>query len=262
MTNQNPKISIVIPSYNKARFIGQTLESVVGQKYPNFELIIQDGGSTDGTLEIIKSYAKKYPKVIRWESGKDEGQLDAINKGLSRATGEIFTYINADDIYKPRAFALVADMYSKNPNALWFVGRGTVIDEKGHEIAKLITLYKNFFLWMNRTSALLIFNYLMQPSVFITDKAFKKYGPFTGTDKFVTEYDLWLKLSKVSMPIAIDKELSGFRLSGGSISSTSFKNTLDEDYKIVKKYTNNPLVLLIHKLNNWGRGLVVNILKT
>jgi glycosyltransferase involved in cell wall biosynthesis len=94
-----PKISIVIPSFNKKKFIGATLESIFSQNYPNFEVIIQDGASTDGTLEITEKFAKKYPQVVNWESKKDKGQTDAINKGLKKAKGEILTYINADDIY-------------------------------------------------------------------------------------------------------------------------------------------------------------------
>ena len=77
-----PKFSIVIPSYNKVRFIGQTLDSIVDQKYLNLEVIIQDGGSTDGTLEIIEEFARKYPNIIKYESKKDKGQLDAINNCL------------------------------------------------------------------------------------------------------------------------------------------------------------------------------------
>ena len=113
--NEPPKISIVIPSFNKARVIGQTLESIVGQGYPDYEVIIQDGGSTDGTLDIIKKFAKKCPREIKWESGKDKGQLDAINKGLSKASGEILTYINADDVYEPGALDTVAKAYERVP---------------------------------------------------------------------------------------------------------------------------------------------------
>lgn len=136
----SPKISIVIPSFNKAKYIGQTLSSIVNQKYPNLEVVIQDGGSTDGTVEIIRRFANENPEVIRWKSKKDNGQLDAINKGLRKVTGDIFTYINADDIYTHIAFRSVAEAFGKNPNALWFSGRGIVIGETGQEIAKTASL--------------------------------------------------------------------------------------------------------------------------
>src|SRR3989344_6933690 len=88
-----PKISIVIPSYNAVQYIEHTLRSILDQKYPSLEIIVQDGGSTDGTLNIIKKYAKKYPRILKFESKKDKGQADAINKGMKKTTGEIVTYI-------------------------------------------------------------------------------------------------------------------------------------------------------------------------
>ena len=140
-----PLISIVIPSLNKARYIRQTLESIVKQNYPSLEVIIEDGGSTDGTLDIIKKYAKKYPKIFKYESKKDKGQMDAINKGFEKAQGEILTYINADDVYVDGAFRNIEKAYSENPDALWFAGRGRVIDEDGKGIARIVTWYKNLY---------------------------------------------------------------------------------------------------------------------
>ena len=256
-----PKISVVIPSYNKVRFIGQTLNSIIIQKYSDLEVIIQDGGSTDGTLEIIRRYAKKYPEMIKWESKKDKGQLDAINIGMDKAKGKILTFINADDVYESGAFNTIAKAYMEDPDALWFAGRGRVINEKDREIAKGATWYKNLFLVFNSYFFLLTLNYLMQPSVFITRQAWQKFGPFVGTSNFVMEYELWLNLATMSMPVVIDKNLSYFRLSGDNISSTLFKNTLNEDLKIVKKYTQNPLILLGHRINNWGRVLMINFLR-
>src|SRR5690606_33280720 len=91
-----PKITIVTPSYNQGQFIEDTIRSVLLQGYPNFEYIIMDGNSTDDTLEIIKKYE---PWITYWESTSDRGQAHAINKGLERATGDIWAYINSDDYY-------------------------------------------------------------------------------------------------------------------------------------------------------------------
>jgi glycosyltransferase involved in cell wall biosynthesis len=252
-----PKISIVIPSYNKVKYIQETLESIVSQKYLNLEVIIQDGGSTDGTLEIVKKYAKKYSKIISWVSKKDKGQVDALNKGFKKAKGEILAFINADDVYEKNALLVVGEYFSTNPNTLWLVGKGGVIDENEKEIASQVTAYKNWLLKINDYKLLLMVNYLVQPSVFLSREAYIKYGPLTGTRKFVMEYELWLKLGRVSMPRVLDKSLSYFRLSGENISSTSFKNTLDKDYEIVRKFTNNLLILMIHKLHNIGRAITI-----
>jgi glycosyltransferase involved in cell wall biosynthesis len=249
-----PKISVVIPSYNKAVFIEKTLESIFIQEYKNLEVIIQDGGSTDRTVEIIKRFSKKYP--IIWESKKDKGQLDAVNIGLKRATGDILTFINADDCYVSGAFTSISNAYTKNYAALWFAGRGIVIDKNGKEIAKSVTLYKNLLLSLNSRFHLLATNYLMQPSVFFTRPAYKKYGPFTGTSDFITEYDFWLKLGKISMPVVINKNISKFRIESGTKTKTMSKKLLLQDWKIVNKYTKNPILLALHKLNNLGRILV------
>lgn len=251
-----PKISIVVPSFNKVNYIRETLDSIFIQKYPNLEVIIQDGGSTDGTLEIIKAFAKKYPKEISWESKKDNGQLDAINKGLSRSSGEILTYLNADDVYTKGAFLNVKKAFAENPDALWFAGRGHVIDSKGKEIAQIITAYKNFLLTLNFRFPLLVTNYIMQPSVFLSSKAYKKYGPFGGSDRFVMEYDLWLRLSKVQMPIVINHYLSKFRIEPSTKTKQMSRELLRADLKIVLKYTQNPVIIFLHKLNNLARLLV------
>lgn len=253
-----PKISIVIPSFNKKKFIIETLDSIFSQNYPNFEIIIQDGGSTDGTVNIIKNFVSKHSE-IEWESKKDEGQVDAINKGLKKATGEIFTYINADDVYKMGALKKVGEYFAKNPKTLWVAGKGDMIDEKGKEISPWITSYKNFLLTNNYYPLLLIVNYLMQPSVFLSRKAFEKNGPFVGTKIGVMEYDLWLKLGKIEMPKILDKTLSSFRIYKGSISTKEFKKVLLADEQIAEKYTQNPLILLLHYIHNVGRVAVLNL---
>lgn len=249
-----PKISIVIPSYNKSRFIGQTLSSIFSQNYPNLEVIVQDGGSTDGTAGIIKRLAGRYR--FAWESKKDKGQLDAILKGMAKASGEILTYINADDCYEPGAFTAIAKAYNENPGALWFAGRGIVVSENGREIAKPVSLYKSLCLRLNFHFLLLTFNYLMQPSVFFTKKAYRKYGPFTGTRDFITEYDLWLKLGKVGMPVILPENLSRFRIEPSTTTKRMFSRLLAEDKKIARKYTRNSLILFLHDLHNFGRTLI------
>lgn len=251
-----PKISVIIPSFNKVKYIGKTLDSIVDQKYPDLEVIIQDGASTDGTLDIIKRYAKKYPKIIRWESKKDKGQVDAINKGMRKSSGDILAFLNADDIYEKSALSSVAEAFKSHSDAIWFAGQGKVIDGKGLEIAKPVTWYKNILLSINSRFFVLVTNYLMQPSVFLTRRAYKEYGPFSGTKDFVIEYDLWLRLSSKQMPIIVKKNLSKFRIEPDSITKKRFSDILDQDKKIIEKYTNNYLILFLHELNNFGRSII------
>ena len=259
MKIKSPKISVIIPSFNKVRFIARTIDSIIAQNYPRFEIIIMDGGSTDGTLGIINKYARKYPGIIQYQSKKDKGQWDAINKGFRLSKGKILTYICADDEYLPGAFAEIEKMYRTNIDSFWFAGRGRVIDERGTRIAKWSTFYKNLLLFLNLRFLLLMTNYLMQPSVFMTRSAWERFGPFVGHNNFVLEYDFWLKISKVKMPVVTAKYLSSFRIEPGTISASLSDALLSQDEKIVKKYTKNPLILLLHKLHNIGRLIVVKI---
>lgn len=257
-----PKISIVIPSYNKSRYLGKTLKSIVSQNYQNFEIIIKDGGSTDGSIEIIKKYAAKFPDKIFWSSQKDSGQTDAINKGFKQARGEIIGYINADDVYQTGALLAVGNAYARNPQSGWVAGLGDIIDDKDQVIFPLVSLYKNFLIRLNNYSFLLTVNYLTQPSVFISKKAYQEFGPFIDYDKgFVMEYDLWLKLGKIEMPLIINKCLSSFRLIKTNASILSQKDLLSEDYKAARQNTKNMLILSIHKFHNIGRISLAKYLK-
>lgn len=255
--NRLPKISIVIPSFNKGKFIKNTLQSIVDQNYSLLEVIIQDPGSSDGSLDIINEYVEKYPGIFKLFEEKDKGQLDAINKGLKKTTGDILSYINADDIYEPGALITIGEDFAQNPDILWLAGKGKVVDESGIDISKCITAYKDLLLNLNRYPLLLMVNYLMQPSVFLSKSAWKKYGPFRGDNKFIMEYEMWLRIAKVQMPVVLNVTLSSFRIPQKSFSRNEFEKTLSEDMKIVKKQTKNPLILILHYLNNLGRKLVV-----
>lgn len=253
--NRPPLISVIVPCFNSERYIIRTLESIVGQNYFPFELIIQDGGSKDDTVDIIKDYARKY-SFIRWESKKDKGQCDAINKGMRKAHGKILTYINSDDLYEKDAFKKVAEVYDKRQDLLWIAGRGKVIDENHKEIVRSVTWLKSILLKINKYQLLLVVNYLMQPAVFLTKRAYQKWGPFDG-DSFVMEYDLWLRLGKIQMPYVLDTNLATFRLSPGNITSTRTAKLLKLDTDVVRKHTKNNLLLFLHHLNNLGRMAIL-----
>ncbi len=122
MTGELPLVSIVTPSLNQGRFIQETILSVKDQTYPNIEHIIVDGGSTDGTLDIIKKYEGTYK--MRWVSEPDSGQSDAINKGWRMAKGEILAYLNSDDTYMPWAVETAVELFSEHPDVAIIVGAG------------------------------------------------------------------------------------------------------------------------------------------
>ena len=130
--NDWPTISIVTPSYNQATFIEDTIQSVLSQNYPNLEYIIMDGGSTDGTTDIIRRYEKH---LAYWVSEKDHGTADAIRKGFERATGSILAYLNSDDIYLPGVLAAVSNSM-RNSAAEVVYGNTYWIDRNGQKLGE------------------------------------------------------------------------------------------------------------------------------
>jgi glycosyltransferase involved in cell wall biosynthesis len=127
------RISLVTPVLNQAAFVGRTIESVLAQDYPRLEYIVQDGGSTDGTLEVIASLAAR---LTRWRSEADAGQADAINRGFAQASGDIMAWLNADDLLLPGALAAVASFFEQHPEVDVVYGDRVVIDEAGQEIGR------------------------------------------------------------------------------------------------------------------------------
>ncbi len=122
------KFSIVTPSFNQAHFLEETILSVLNQRYPNLEYIVIDGGSTDNTVEIVRKYEEH---IAYWVSEKDRGQVDALNKGFARATGDILAFINSDDVYLPGTFAAVAKAFESDPACDWLCG-DTIMFGEGH----------------------------------------------------------------------------------------------------------------------------------
>lgn len=227
-----PKISIIIPSYNMAQFIEETIQSILNQNYSNFECIVIDGGSNNGTLDILR----KYENQTVWVSEKDSGQSDAINKGLKRASGDIFAYINADDAYEEGCFQKVADYFEKNPTVKWLYGKCRIINENGVEIHKPITYYKYF--WQRRYSynRLLVLDFIAQPAVFWRRELTDEIGLFDVNRHLVMEYEYWLRAGVKYSPGFIDDYLARFRLHPYSKSATRFSTAAREALSVARKY--------------------------
>jgi glycosyltransferase involved in cell wall biosynthesis len=213
MNNSNlPSMTIVTPSLNQGSFIEETIVSVLSQQYPRLEYIITDGGSTDNTLDVLKKYAGK----IQWYSEKDNGQTDAINKGLGMATSEIVAYLNADDILLPGSLLPVAEIFARHKNIQWLTGQCRIINESGKDIRPLISLYKNLLLYSRSYQGLLITNYISQPATFWCRSLMDRCGLLDESLHYVMDYDYWLRLWKIMPPFVLHKDVAGFRIQDNS----------------------------------------------
>lgn len=245
MPKSLPKISIVTPSLNQAKFIKKTIKSVLDQNYPDLEYIVIDGCSTDGTLKILKKYNNK----IIWKSEKDQGQADAINKGLTAATGEVFAYLNSDDILLPGALKKIALLFQENPKIKWLFGKAKIIDEKGRETRKLLTFYKNLLLPHVSEKLLLVVNPISQPATFWRREVTEIVGFFDKKQYYCADYDYWLKLIKKFKPGFINEHLAAFRIQSKSKGELNFVKHFQDELAVAKRYTENKFLIFLHYLN-------------
>jgi len=246
--NRRPRISIITPSFNQGHFIKETIDSVLGQGYPDLEYIVMDGGSTDETVDILKSYGER----VKWVSEKDRGQSDAINKGIRRATGEIIAYLNSDDLYEKGSLDAVADYFTDNPASFWATGKCRIIDMKGVEVRKAITAYKNFFLSRYSYKTLLVTNFISQPATFLRRRAFDELGLFDEGQHRVMDYDFWLRAGERQPPGFIDRYLASFRVYPASKTSSSFDKTFKEELEVARKHTDSAILNGLHYMSYLG----------
>lgn len=207
-----PLVSIITPSFNQGRYLEETIQSVLNQDYPNIEYIIIDGGSSDESLEIIRKYANS---LADWVSEQDEGQTDAINKGFSRANGEILAWINSDDTYLPNAVSEAVDFLNTHPEAGMVYGDANLIDETGNIIGKFPARQTNYKR-LRRGSV-----HIPQQAAFFRAALWQEVGPLDPGFYFAMDYDLWVRIAKRS-PVHYHPRLwANFRLHGTAKSVAS-----------------------------------------
>jgi glycosyltransferase involved in cell wall biosynthesis len=220
---QLPTITVVTPSFNAAATIEETLRSVREQDYPHVEHVVVDGGSTDGTVEILER-----AEGVRFVSEPDRGLSHAMNKGVAMATGDVIGWLNADDVYLPGALARVGEALRQRPEALWATGRCLIIDGEGREIRRGITRYKDTLLRHWSFGLHLTQNFVSAPSTFVRRHAFDLVGGFDERFRYSMDYDVWLRLGRRSAPIVIDAPLACFRMVEGTLSMSGFDGQFRE----------------------------------
>ena len=228
-----PKISIVTPNFNGEAFLEKTIESVLSQNYPNLEYIIIDGGSTDNSVAVIKKYESQ---LAYWVSESDNGLYDAIQKGFEKSTGEIMAWINSDDLYHPKAFFTVAEIFEKFNEVNWLQGIPSTFDEMGRTIN-----VDGIKRWSKLDYYLGNFEWIQQESVFWRRSLWEVSGAKLETKmKYAGDLELWLRFFRHEKLYITSALLGGFRVrSQGQLSMGFLAEYLKEARTKIKKEVKN-----------------------
>jgi glycosyltransferase involved in cell wall biosynthesis len=230
------KISVITISLNSREHIADTLASIHDQNYSNFEHIIVDGGSSDGTIDIVKTFAASNDHLV-FVSEPDKGISDAMNKGLALATGDVVAFLHSDDYYAGEyVLSTVAAAFKESSEqSLWATGGIVEVDTQGITIRSLSA--RKF-----TKRRLLRNNIIYHPATFVRRETLLQLRGFDQGLRYAMDYDLWLRLSLIALPVQIAESIACFRVHSGSISSQNRIAALNEEYYVRMRY-----------VNGWGR---------
>jgi glycosyltransferase involved in cell wall biosynthesis len=228
------KVSIIIPNYNCARFLEQTLQSVLSQTGPELEVIVVDGASTDGSVDIIRRHASR---LAYWVSEKDRGQTDAINKGLLRSTGDIVNWINSDDLLVPGALERICRGFAERPEADFVYGDLQIINEAGELLQTRPEI--SFSGFVQRYGG----NVCAQPSTFFKRGSAERLGWLNPALHWSMDYEFYLRALNQQMVFhAVPEVVGQFRLHGGSKTGAQHKKFLEEHFRVHCSHTDSWLL--------------------
>jgi hypothetical protein len=211
-----PRITLVTAVYNGARYIEDTIRSIVEQGYPNLEYIIVDGGSTDGTVDIIRKYDKN---VTWWVSQPDKGVYDALNTGFARASGEIMGWLNASDMLHTKGLFVVGSVFAGLPEVEWITGRPTKFSPAGMTV-KVWPVPR----WSRMRFLAGANKYIQQESTFWRRKLWEKAGGRLSTEfRAEGDFELWVRFFRHARLYSVDAFIAGYRAHEGALSSSNME---------------------------------------
>lgn len=229
-TRQWPRISVITPSYNQGQFLGECLDSVFRQDYPDLEVLVIDGGSTDESVGIIKACEAR---LAYWGSEPDAGQGAAINKGLRLATGELVAWLNADDFYLPGALVSVARAYRQNPHASFYFGDGLRVDKNGDPVGGF---FPGGHVDFDLRALVYGLNCLLQPATFINRALLSEVGPLDPALRYGLDTDLWIRLATHAPPSPVAALLAASREYPETKTATGSFERVEELRQIAERY--------------------------
>ncbi len=238
-------VSIVTPSYNQARYLEETMRSVLEQDYPHIEYIVVDGGSTDGSREIIEKYADR---LAWWVSEKDRGQTEAINKGFARARGEALAWINSDDTYQPGAVREAVEFLRLNPQVGLVYGDANYIDERGRVIGRFPAAQTDYRRLRQG------YVHIPQQAAFFRADLWRKVGPLDESFYFAMDYDLWVRLAREAPIVYHPRLWANFRLHSDAKTIAADDRCWPEMLRVHYRDGGSPFSMIV--LKYWIRKLV------
>lgn len=222
------KITIITVCYNSAKTIKDTLESVLKQTYDNYEYLIIDGKSKDNTLDIVKSYGKKFNGKLKYISEKDNGLYDAMNKGIKMSNGDIIGIINSDDVLaNENVFQKIVDAFQENECDGTYSNLYILDEEKMEKVErKFIAKHGNYKLgW-----------YPPHPTLYLKKEIYEKYGLYNQEYKIAADYDFMIRIMKENVKLYYIKDVLVYMRSGGKSTAglKGYKKSFDESIKVLK----------------------------
>ena len=221
-----PSISVVTPSFNQAAYLERTLRSVLDQGYERLEYLVLDGGSSDGSAQLLEAYADK---LAYWVSEPDNGQSAAVNAGWRRSSGDILGWINSDDYYLPGALRFVGDYFARHPETVFLYGRCEVVDANGVRRGILGHPY-------DRAGMLNGIQPMPQPSTFIRRSVFEAVGPIDESLHYSMDFDFFLRAAGHAAPVFVDRPLAAFTVHQDAKTSAGRARSRQETFEVALRY--------------------------
>ena len=219
------RFSVIVPSFQQAAFLARTLQSIFAQDHADVEIVVQDGGSTDGSVDILKCYAA----CLQWESRNDNGQTAAINAGLRKASGEFLCYLNSDDVLYPGALRKVSEYFVKHPDAEILYGMADFIDDEDRLIGPFPVQPWSY-------PSLLETNFICQPACFWRRSIYERFGPFDETLHYTMDYEYWLRVGASTPFQFLSEPLAAARFHGATKTFGQSRQSHAEVIALLQRY--------------------------
>ncbi len=260
-----PSLSIVMPSYQQGSFLEEAVRSVLDQEGVEVELLVMDPGSTDGSRELLLALKKEYGDRLQLHFAPDDGQADAVNRGMALAAGEILGWLNSDDRLRPGALRTIAPFFS-DAGPRWVYGRCGIIDEGGRSISRPIVWYKNMRGQRFSLYKLLTEDFIPQMATFWNRSLWDASGGLDKKRHLAMDYDLFLRFARIVKPSVLTSYLADFRVHRAAKSSRKVTAHMDEAYRTVCEHAaglgwRGKLSLALHRIYAFRTMLVYRLIK-